>query len=49
MHQRRAETIDGTASTEPRAEWIRTEVDRLIVGGAEAAGGGDVDGADLQS
>jgi hypothetical protein len=40
---------DGAASTEPKTEWIRPEVDRLSAGGAESGGASRTDGVDILS
>ena len=39
--------MDGATSAQPRSEWSRPEVDRLIAGGAEATDGADTDGVTL--
>lgn len=49
MHQQQPEQIDGATSAEPRADWIRPEVNRLIAGGAEAGGSTATDGIDIFS
>lgn len=49
MSQQQPKPIDGITTPEPRAEWIRPEVDRLLAGGAESAGGPSFDAADLPS
>lgn len=43
------EQVEDAASAEPKAEWTRPEVDRLIAGGAEAAGDTSTDGIDTLS
>lgn len=46
MDKQQPERTGGAASAEPRAEWTAPEVDRLVAGGAEAAGGADIEGLD---
>lgn len=49
MSERKHERTDQRDSVEPRAEWIRPEVDRLCAGGAESGGATDTDGIDILS
>ena len=49
MDQQHPEQIDGAVSAAPRSEWTRPEVDRLVAGGAEAAGDTSTDGIDTLS
>ena len=49
VSERQHERLDEPDSVEPRAEWIRPEVDRLIAGGAQSGGATDTDGIDIQS
>ena len=44
MDHQRPEQTGGVTSAEPREEWIRPEVDRLVAGGAEAADINSTDG-----
>ena len=48
MDQRQPEQT-AEAVSEPRAEWIRPQVDRLLAGGAEAGGDTSTDGIDILS
>ena len=45
MDEQRQERIDRPALARRRADWIKPEVDRFLVGGAEASDGADTDGA----
>lgn len=49
MSERQHERMDEPDSVEPKAEWIRPEVDRLIAGGAQSGGATDTDGIDILS
>ncbi|HYE27069.1 MAG TPA: hypothetical protein VEA61_02390 [Allosphingosinicella sp.] len=49
VDQQQPEQIDGVTSAEPRADWTRPQVDRLIAGGAEGSADISTDGIDVPS
>lgn len=49
MDQQQPRQIDDATSAEPKSEWTKPAVDRLIAGGAESGGGTFTDGIDIFS
>ena len=50
VDQLRPEPVDGEVTApDPRPEWIKPQVSRIIAGGAEAAGDTSTDGIDILS
>jgi hypothetical protein len=41
--------IEDTPSVEPKSEWVRPEVSRLLAGGAEGSADVSTDGIDIPS
>ena len=49
MDQQQPERIDGAAPAQPKPEWSRPEVDRLVAGAAEGSNDISTDGIDIPS
>ena len=49
MDDRQQDEIQESVSVAPKADWSRPEVNKLLTGGAEAAGDTRTDGIDILS